>query len=28
LVEKEVRRLPSLDDWFVDIPGNEMAVLG
>ncbi len=28
LVEKEVRRLPCLDDWFVDIPGNETAAVG
>lgn len=28
LVEKEVRRLPNLDDWFVDIPGHEPAPLG
>jgi hypothetical protein len=27
-VEKEVRRLPDLDDWFVDIPGHEPASLG
>ena len=27
-VEKEVRRLPNLDDWFVDIPGNEPLALG
>ena len=28
LVEKEVKRLPDLDDWFVDIPGNDAASLG
>jgi len=28
LVEQEVRRLPSLDDWFVDIPGHEPPSLG
>lgn len=28
LVEKEVQRLPDLDDWFVDIPGHELALLG
>lgn len=28
LVEKEVSRLPDLDDWFVDIPGHEMPPLG
>jgi hypothetical protein len=28
LVEKEVTRLPDLDDWFVDIPGHELPTLG
>jgi hypothetical protein len=27
-VEKEVQRLPDLDNWFVDIPGHEPASLG
>ena len=28
LVENEVQRLPDLDDWFVDIPGQQLALLG
>lgn len=28
LVEKEVQRLPELDDWFVDIPGISPLLLG
>jgi hypothetical protein len=27
-VEQEVKRLPDLDDWFVDIPGHELSFLG
>jgi hypothetical protein len=27
-VEQEVKRLPDLDDWFVDIPGHELPPLG
>jgi hypothetical protein len=27
-VEEEVKRLPDLDDWFVDIPGHELPPLG
>ena len=27
-VEKEVKRLPDLGDWFVDIPGHELPSLG
>jgi Rhodopirellula transposase DDE domain len=27
-VEDEVKRLPDLDDWFVDIPGHELPPLG